>query len=186
MAKRAPLDEQPFRPLLDQGVVLAALTKTTTSAPPARTQSDQVNSKVVEIVRSEPARPQEPQRQASAEMVTQRTAVGEGKAIPLTQPLVEKFDQEKRMLLTRTEAAALDRLVNSLATRLNTQVKLSHVLRSLVMLVLNAEAEVDRRAGEVPPLTRPPNGDGKALQRFEKEIAKVLGAAIRDAGSVRG
>jgi hypothetical protein len=99
--------------------------------------------------------------------------------------LVEKFDQEKRMLLTRSESAALDRLVGSLAGRLNTQVKLSHVLRSLVSLLLNAEAEVDKRAGETGGLIRPPNGDGNALQKFEKEIARVLGAAIRDAGPLR-
>ena len=53
------------------------------------------------------------------------------------------------------------------------------------MLPLNAEVEVDRRAGESPTLVRPPNGDAKAMRRFEKEIAKVLGAAIRDAGPLR-
>jgi hypothetical protein len=89
------------------------------------------------------------------------------------------------MLLTRSEAVALDRLVNSLALRVSTQVKLSHVLRALVTLVLNAEAEIDKRAGEVGPLTRPPNGDGKALERFEQEIASVLAAAIRDSGPLK-
>lgn len=89
------------------------------------------------------------------------------------------------MLLTRAEAASLDRLVSSLAGRLNTQVKLSHVLRALVTLVLNAESEVDKRAGETHGLSRPANGDPKALQRFEREIAKVLASAIRDAGPLR-
>ena len=99
--------------------------------------------------------------------------------------LAEKFDQEKRMLLTRSESLALDRLVNSLASRLNTQVKLSHVLRSLVALLLNSEPEIDKRAGETTGLIRPPNGDPNALQRFEREIAKILSAAIRDAGPLR-
>jgi hypothetical protein len=101
------------------------------------------------------------------------------------QPLVEKFDQEKRILFTRPETQALDRLVNSLATRLNAQVKVSHVVRALVTLLLNAEGELDRRAGEAGPLVRPPNGDSQALQRFERDIAKVIGSAMRDAGPLR-
>jgi hypothetical protein len=32
---------------------------------------------------------------------------------------------------------------------------------------------------------RPPNGDAKALQRFEHEIARIIGAALRDAGPVK-
>jgi hypothetical protein len=99
--------------------------------------------------------------------------------------LVEKLDQEKRMLLTRSESAQLDRLVRSVASRLNSQVKASHVLRALVALALNAEAEIDRRAGESGGIFRPPNGDAKALQRFEKDIARILADAIRDAGPVR-
>ncbi len=99
---------------------------------------------------------------------------------------IEKLDQEKRMLLTKAEGAQLDRLVRSMASRLNTQVKLSHLLRALVTLALNAETEIDKRAGEAPRLTRPANGDAKALSRFEKDIARVLSDAIRDAGPMRG
>ena len=32
---------------------------------------------------------------------------------------------------------------------------------------------------------RPANGDAKALHLFEKEIAKILGAALLDAGALR-
>ena len=78
------------------------------------------------------------------------------------------------MLLTRAESMALVRLVGALAVRFNAQVKLSHVLRALVALLLHAEDELDKRAGEVIGLIRPPNGDAKALQRFEREIARVL------------
>ena len=38
--------------------------------------------------------------------------------------VVEKLDQEKRMLLTKTESMALERLVNTLASRVNTQLGL--------------------------------------------------------------
>ena len=97
----------------------------------------------------------------------------------------EKLDQERRLLLTRSESQAVDRLVNSLAARLNTQVKASHVLRAMVTLLLNSEGEVDRRAGDVGSMTRPPNGDLKGLQKFEADIANIIGAGIRDAGPVR-
>jgi hypothetical protein len=98
---------------------------------------------------------------------------------------VEKLDQEKRILFTRGETQAIDRLVTSLAARLNAQVKVSHVIRALVALLLHADAQVDRRAGESGPIVRPPNGDALALQRFELEIAKILADGIRDAGPVR-
>jgi hypothetical protein len=104
---------------------------------------------------------------------------------PTGQELVEKFDQEKRILFTRGETQAVDRLVTSLAARLNTQVKVSHVIRALVSLLLHADAEIDKRAGEAGPLVRPPNGDALALQRFELEIAKIIAAGLRDAGPVR-
>jgi hypothetical protein len=64
-------------------------------------------------------------------------------------------------------------------------VKVSHVIRALVDLLLHAEGEVDRRAGEVGQIVRPPNGDAKALQRFEREIGNIIGSALRDAGPVR-
>jgi hypothetical protein len=99
--------------------------------------------------------------------------------------LVAKFDQEKRILFTRTESQAIDRLVTSLAARLNSQVKVSHVIRALAALMLNAESHIDRRAGEKGPLVRPPNGDAQGLQRFESEIGRIFAAALRDAGPLR-
>jgi hypothetical protein len=98
---------------------------------------------------------------------------------------VQKLNQEKRILYTREETQAIDRLVNNLAVRLNAQVKVSHVMRALTTLLLNAEGEVDKRAGEQGSLTRPPNGDFGALQRFERDIACILANALRDAGLPR-
>ncbi len=185
MAKRAPTNEQPYRPLLDPNVISAALEKASTvTADGDDTEEYQPAVKVVDIRRPDQAprraeRQDQPVRQAPRFGQTQDTAPNSA------QQFGEKFDQEKRMLLTRTESMALDRLVGSLAMRFNTQVKLSHVLRALVALLLNAENELDQRAGEAIGLIRPPNGDAKALQRFEREIARVLAAAIRDAGPVR-
>ncbi len=184
MARRAPVDEKPYRPLLDPGVVAAALTKTNRAPSDISKEAEQApTNKVVEIHSHDSAKKQEQEALVVPESVKPRIVPDRP---PVTvQDLVEKFDQEKRMLVTKAESLALERLVNSLATRLNTQVKLSHVLRALVALVLNAEPEIDKRAGNTMGLTRPPNGDAKALQRFEKEIARVLGSAIRDAGPLR-
>jgi hypothetical protein len=179
MAKRAPVDEKPYRPLLDPSVVSAAMTKAVTPAQPSAGELPIV-TKVVELSRQE-ARRSEPQPLYREPIAPQ---VSEGRG-PSPQTLVEKFDQEKRILFTRAESQAIDRLVTSLAGRLNAQVKVSHVMRALVALLLNAEAEVDRRAGEAGSLIRPPNGDAKALQRFEREIARIVGAALRDAGPVK-
>lgn len=173
MAKRAAPDEKPYRPLLDTELVSAALAHAITPPQPAP------QTKVVDLPRAEvlPPRRPEPLRQAVIAVEESPT--------PAQQPLVEKFDQEKRILFTRAESQALDRLVASLASRLNSQVKVSHVMRALASLLLNAEAEAYRRAGEAGQLVRPPNGDAQALQRFEKEIAKIVGLAITDAGPLR-
>lgn len=183
MAKRAAPDEQPYRPLLDVGLMNAVLGQPEAEEVelPPPVVSSAPSRKVLEIVRQEPAKWQEPVR---AEPVFSTPSDSE-RLRQEAQALVEKFDQEKRILFTRGETQAIDRLVTSLATRLGCQVKVSHVMRALVSLLLHAEGEIDRRAGENGPMVRPPNGDAQALQRFEKEIARIVGAAIRDAGPLR-
>ena len=162
MARKAPIGEEPFRPLLDQSVISGVLSTALPKKEPIPVPA--LPSKVV--------------------VVKEKTPEVRVEANP-PKPLVEKLDQEKRMLLTRAESIALERLVNALGVRLNVQLKLSHVLRSLVALVLHAEAEIDKRAGEAGSLTRPPNGDTKGIQRFETEIAKIIADALRDAGPLR-
>ena len=172
MAKRAPTGELPYRPLLDPSVLNAALSPVLTTAP-----VNELQKNIVEFARSsEQVRVEKPQVNKS---------VIDGNEPALELSFTEKLDQERRLLLTRTEGQALDRLVNSLALRLNTQVKASHVLRAMVTLLLNSEGDIDRRAGEADSMTRPPNGDLKGLQKFEAEIANIIGAGIRDAGPVR-
>ena len=93
--------------------------------------------------------------------------------------LVKKLDQEKRILFTREETHAIDRLVNGLAQRLQAQVKASHVFRALTLLLLQAEGDIDRRATTHGPMIRPPNGDRAALQRFERDLARLLAEGLR-------
>jgi hypothetical protein len=183
MAKRAPVDEQPYRPLLDPSVLSAAISEATVAKAPGMLEPTKTTGqKVVELSRSELPRRDDPAGggREQADLVP-----GQERGTPTAQTLVEKFDQEKRILFTRAESQAIDRLVTSLALRTNAQVKVSHVIRALVTLLLNAESEVDRRAGEAGSLVRPPNGDAKALQRFEKEIARIVANGLRDAGPVK-
>jgi hypothetical protein len=58
-------------------------------------------------------------------------------------------------------------------------------MRALVALLLHADGELDKRAGEAGPLSRPANGGAQARQLFEGEIAKIAAAALRDAGPLR-
>lgn len=186
MAKRAAADEQPYRPLLDASLVSAALSQVVTSAPPPKEVEvsrplPPAPPKVVETPRAEPPRRIE---QIQVEHAPQTMSPPRDER-RIGQELAEKFDHEKRILFTRGETQAIDRLVTSLAGRLNAQVKVSHVVRALVALLLHSEAEIDKRAGEVGPLVRPPNGDALALQRFEREIARIVAAGMRDAGPLR-
>lgn len=152
MAKRAPLDEKPFRPL----------------------DVSLLNSVIQHG--SEPTRlaPPEPVRKESG-LALAPTRV----QIPL--PGARRLEQELRVLYTRQERQSLDRLVSTLAIRLQTQLKASHVIRALTSLILNAEAKLDLRGAERGPLARPANGDVAGLLRFEREIALLISQAIRDA-----
>ncbi len=175
MAKRAAADEQPYRPLLDPGLMSAALAQVAPGATPvdrAPKGSEVGRGEAVKHLEAFP-----PVAQVSVPKDDLRPSDDVQREV-----FVEKFDQEKRILFTRKEGQAIDRLVTSLAARLNSQVKVSHLVRALVGLALRAEAQVDRRAGEVGPIVRPPNGDAQALQRYERQIASIVAAALRDAG----
>ena len=178
MAKRASPDEQPYRPLLDTSLVSAALT----SRNPINIVSPSNQpAKIVEISRQEPARKSE-ERPPIPLLVDRPTQEPSVRSLGYS---VEKLDQEKRILFTESESRAVDRLVHALASQLHAQIKVSHVIRALVSLLLNAEGDIDARAGEAGSLVRPPNGDIQALQQFERNIANILGAALRDAGPIR-
>ena len=160
MARRAPADERPFRPL-DMNVLHSVVqhiskdgSDANRGAPPPIKSTPQ----------PAPVKPEKPLFQT---------------------PRVHRMNQEKRVLYTRAERQAIDRLVNNLAIRLQTQLKASHVLRALTSLLLHAESQLDRRAGERGPITRPANGDLAGLKRFEEEIGQLLAHAIRDAGPLR-
>jgi hypothetical protein len=170
MARRAPDDEKPFRPLdvsILSSVVQHAPEEIRATAPtePAR--------KVIDL----PAHPTSlrPIPQPLPTIAPAASAV----------PSMYRLEQERRILFTREECQALDRMIINMAVRLRTQVKVSHVFRALTMLLLHAETQIDQRAGERGTLVRPSNGDLAALHQFDREIAQILAHALRDAGPPR-
>jgi hypothetical protein len=188
MAKRAAPDEKPYRPLLDAELVSAALSMATPAPvqPPRASTISTPSAKIVEMPKAEPLRRIDQHPIAGRLEPTERSSsAADDWPIQSAHTVVEKFDHEKRILFTRPEAQAIDRLVNALAVRLNSQVKVSHVIRALAALMLNAETEIDRRAGEAGPLVRPANGDAQGLQRFERELGRIIAAAIRDAAPLK-
>ena len=170
MARRAPLDEKPFRPL-DPSVLNSVMQHTPEAMEAVAGARPEAPTNIIDL-------------RATAINVPQRSDIPSPKP-SLMGPAVQRFDQEKRILFTREETQALDRLVSHLAVRLSAQVKLSHVMRALTMLLLHAENQIHQRAGDLGPLIRPSNGDFGALQRFERVIASVLAHAMRDAGVPR-
>ena len=175
MAKRAPIDEKPFRPL-DAAVLQAVVRHSAQSLPSAPTtlpQPEPVTSAAITTVGEEPRLVPAPM------LMPQSIAKAEPKAAPA---LTTRLDHEKRILFTREETHVLERLVQNLAVRLQAQVKVSHVIRALTSLLIHAEAHVDLRAGQKGALIRPSNGDFSAIQQFERELALIIAHALRDSG----
>ena len=151
MAKRSPVDEQPFRPL--NASTLQSVLRHVPSAPDPQPVSPP-NPVLAPIREREPIPPK-------------------------ASHTCRALDQEKRILFTREETRALDRLVGTLAERLQTPVKASHLFRALTTLVLRVERQIERAAAERGALVRPPNGDLPALQAFERELAALVAEALR-------
>jgi hypothetical protein len=84
------------------------------------------------------------------------------------------------VLVDADEDAQIEGQVQRLAAELGTPLKLSHVLRALLLLLRRAEPNVLARARQAGPLTRPPNGDPVALAKFEEQVAGLLATAFRE------
>jgi len=180
MAKRT--EEKPFRPL-DASLVQEVMHGNTAAAQqPTPTRTIELRQPVQPppVVRQEPpqvAPPQQPPR-SFAPRPTPRARGAQS-------PLTERMDREKRVLLTPAEERAFERAVSGIAAELGTSLKASHVLRSCIRLVVNAETELIERARENGRIIRPPNGDLAAIEAFERVIATVLQAGIRSSRPIR-
>ena len=190
MAKRT--DEKPFRPLetsLVQEVMYGNTAARTESVAPKAERTIELVAPAESRSAPEhrtadqagqgreapPYRPEPPRQVAAPPRREPRQAA----------PIAERMDREKRVLLPPSEDRSLERVVATLGAELGTSLKLSHVLRSCIRLVINAEAELIERARANGRTIRPPNGDLAAIEAFEKVIAGVLQAGLRNARPIR-
>ena len=134
-----------------------------------------------------------PKVETPAERPAPREGPTEPKVVPMRQPtpariptddVVEKRSREKRVLLTRSEERDIERLASRFAGELGTPVKLSHMLRASIFLMLHAEEELVERARKVT-LIRPGNGDAPQIAEFENGLTQVLANALREARPYR-
>lgn len=187
MAKRT--DEKPFRPL-ETALVSAVMTGNAAAAieepPPAvakpaaepprnidRPQAAEEGTPAVvrTVPRYEPPMP--------------RRSIQRERPTAAVSPLGERMEREKRVLVTPSEERILDRVVANIGAELGTSLKLSHVLRSCIRLMIHSENELIERARATGRTIRPPNGDLAAIEAFEKVVTNVLQTGIRNARPLR-
>lgn len=180
MAKRT--DEKPFRPLesaLVREVMHGNAAAVIQPAPePVRT---------IELKQPAPTPAPEPERVVEQPTATPQPPKQQMRParVPQQSPFVERMEREKRVLLTPSEERAFERVVTGIAAELGTSLKSSHVLRSCIRLVINAENELIERARANGRTVRPPNGDLPAIEAFEKVISSVLQVGIRSSRQIR-
>ena len=165
MAKRVAKDERPYRPVEE------ALVRSVMNRPVAMEDIQTVESQEV----SQPEKAVE----SRSTLSTLRNQILAESQLP------EKLSREKRVLLSPSEEREIERLVSRVAEAVGTPVKLSHLLRAYMVLLLHAENEIIKRAEQAPLMRRPPNGDPIGLASFEQSIAQILSAALREAALLR-
>lgn len=175
MGKRVPQDERPYRPV-EEALVRAVLTHEGGEGVTEANGTDGLQRITGPLVTTPVEIPSE--REVFSGVPRDRQEIAQ-------VPLIEKLTREKRVLLTFSEEREIERLVARMAEELGTPVKLSHMLRSYMTLLLHAENEIVKRAHQAGPLHRPSNGDPMALVRFEQRLAQILSAAFRDAPPIR-
>jgi hypothetical protein len=84
-----------------------------------------------------------------------------------------------------SEEHEVERLVSRIAAELRTPVKLSHILRACITMVLHAEGELVDQAKRFPGLTRPGNGNAPELAEFEHKLSQLVAQAFREAPPLR-
>ena len=188
MAKRVPAGEVPYRPL--DKVLIQSVLAGVPEPEPASAQVVGGRSSAVAVLEPpslvEPPRPHvaNPPRPSVATLPTQSSPRRLELATASQDMGLERRDREKRVLLTRVEERDVERLVDRLAGELQTPVKLSHVLRASITILLHAEEELVERARKTT-LMRPGNGNAPELAEFEHGVAQILAGAFREARPIR-
>jgi len=168
MAKRAPTEEKPYSPV--RASLVDAVSQGSGSVSALRPEEASVlgADRVVRMPsRLVPGRVEEPAPPPARERPR------------------ERLEREKRVLLTRTEEAAIAELVQRLSANGATGLKLSHLLRACILMLRHAEKELIDRLHQAGHLVRPPNDNALALAEFERRLAQEFAAAIRAAPPLR-
>lgn len=184
MAKRT--QEDTYRPL-DASLVSSVLVGNAMPiSPPEQEAAEPLAAAMPELppqpVRHEAAMP--PRDITRRELPTMKVLERQ-KHASTSMPFAERMEREKRVLLTPSEERALDRVVTNMGAELGTTLKLSHVLRSCIRLLINSEAELVERARATGRIIRPPNSDLSGLEAFERIVANLLHAGLKDSRPVR-
>lgn len=192
MAKRP--EEKPFRPL-DADLVHSVMQGNTAQIiRPLLSEASTNDEPYVPIqpkrlegeVRAEPTkrsfRDGRHERSRDARRSALRPASRNESKAPL---LGERLEREKRVLLVASEERAIERVVANIGAELGTSLKLSHVLRAFIRLLIDAESEIIERARATGRTIRPSNADLAGIEDFEYIIASVLQDAIRSAPPIR-
>ncbi len=162
MAKRAPVEEKPYRPLqasLVRAVAERPYTRTDPDVSAGATHSTTPLSAVQSIIQSQP--------------IATRAAPASERDLTVRQR------REKRVLLTPAEEQSFESLVARIAHALGTPLKSSHLIRAAIAVLLRAEDDLVRESRSIAPLTRPPNGSAHAIAAFERSVADIITRAVR-------
>jgi hypothetical protein len=92
----------------------------------------------------------------------------------------EPFDQLVRVLMSKSEKAALEGLVDRLAKKADTPLKVSHLLRACVLLLHHGENALLEEARRGTRLVRPSNGNPVGIADFEQRMAQILLTALKN------
>jgi hypothetical protein len=177
MAKRVAQDERPYRPVEE------ALVRAVMSHQEAEPVGETVDTEGVQSTNG--SLEATPTDLTMSKTVLPEVQRNDRMVVQASTGTVEKLTREKRVLLSASEEREIEHLVSRIAGELGTPVKLSHVLRAYMILLLHAENEIMKRARQSAPLHRPPNGDPVALASFEQRLAQILLLALREARPLR-
>lgn len=92
----------------------------------------------------------------------------------------EPFDQLIRVLMSKSEKAALEGLVDRLAKKADTPLKISHMFRACILLLRRSEDALLEEARRGTRLVRPSNGNPMGIVEFEQRVAQMLLSALKN------
>ncbi len=157
MAKRVKEDDAPYRP------VEAALVRSVVTGPKKILESNVIYFPLAEEKATEITK---------EELKTQ--------PVPQGHVGLEPFDQLIRVLMSKSEKAGLENLVDRLAKQADTTLKISHLMRAFVILLKHGEDMLLEEARRGTRLVRPSNGNPIGIADFEHRVAYMVLAALKN------